>query len=100
MLLGFGSLEDNFLKQLKIALALGIITCAAAFPKMANADEVCTNLSNVDLTRFCVADSRDGSHTILYSIGAIRMITANSGQKCEYMGGASNASWGYPQNIQ
>lgn len=70
------------MKLFNLALACAVSAASLATPFQGLAAECNETLPKFDNTLYCVAPSADGKGTSLYSIGAIRMLTAHSGQRC------------------
>jgi hypothetical protein len=82
-------------KLFNLALACAVSVASLAFPLQGHAQDRNEALPQFDNTLYCVAPATDGKGVSLYSLGAYRMLTAHSGQRCNasiYQNGP--ALWG------
>jgi hypothetical protein len=87
-------------KLFNLALACAVSVASLALPLQGHAQEHNQSLPQFDNTIYCVAPTADGKGVSLYSLGAYRMLTEHSGQRCNastYHNG--HALWGDPISI-
>lgn len=80
------------MKPFNLALACAVSVASLAFPLQGHAQEHNEALPQFDNTLYCVAPAADGKGVSLYSLGAYRMLTEHSGQRCKgssYQNGAA-----------